>query len=530
MSEAQRREREIAIARARAKANQSPRNLSQTLYQNIIGQGEVDTVGERIGEAINQGGIGAIRGIKSLLDLPELASGLVRQGYQFTKEKPLTPLPDQTLLGGTFEKGVRGFTGLLGSPNAMDFPPTTTTGEFARTVGEFVAPVGAFARPTKQAIVAASAAGVGSETAGQLTEGSEIEPFSRIAGAIVTPYGFNKTLKTLNSVAVNKPSLQTLKAEKDKAYELVKTSAEKFEDTELDELVTAINRQANIDFFDPSIDEKTKKAIKLVENLRGKDIFIGEIDKVRKRLSKLYKGADDEDAAILGIINTLDDFVATKANSNNLINAARAANSKYSKALLLDKEFTKATDQIASTGSGGNVVNKFRQTLTRIKNNPTKSKFFTQDELNAMDTIINGDIGINTLRLIGKLSPSGNGLMLALNIGAIAYNPVFAGITAVGVGSKALSEKATMQAVDRLQDLVKSGGIKTSKEEVKGVIQEIIERTTARGAGITASVFDEQNESMTPTMSSANQLNTNSILDNLSNINLPTTLSPSLLR
>ena len=75
MSEVQRREREIAIAKAkaRAKANQTPRTLSQTLYQNIIGQGKVDTVGERIGEAINQAGVGSVRGVKTLLDLPELA-------------------------------------------------------------------------------------------------------------------------------------------------------------------------------------------------------------------------------------------------------------------------------------------------------------------------------------------------------------------------------------------------------------------------------------------------------------------------
>ena len=73
-----------------------------------------------------------------------------------------------------------------------------------------------------------------------------------------------------------------------------------------------------------------------------------------------------------------------------------------------------------------------------------------------MDTIINGDIGVNTLRLIEILSPGGNGLMLALNIGAIAYKlDICFGITAVGVGAKAFSEKATMKAVDKLQDLVK---------------------------------------------------------------------------
>ena len=532
MSEVQRREREIAIAKAkaRAKANQTPRTLSQTLYENIIGQGEVDTVGERIGEAINQAGVGSVRGVKTLLDLPELAGSLGRLGFDYFAGNELKPLPKETLLGGTFEKGARGLTSLLGSPDALDAKPTTTTGEFARTIGEFVTPAGVVSKFAKPIITAAGVSAVGSETAGQATKDTVFEPYARVAGALVAPYGFNKTLQALNMQSVKKPTLENLKAEKNKAYELVKTSAEKFEQSELDELVRNINRQANIDFFDPTIDEKTKKAIKLVENLRGKDIFIGEIDKVRKRLSKLYKGADDEDAAILGIINTLDDFVATKAKSSDLINAARAANAKFSKANLLEKEFVKASDQIASTGSGGNVVNKYRQTLTRIKNNPMKAKFFTKDELEQMDRIINGDFGVNTLRLIGKLSPSGNGLMLALNIGAIAYNPSLAGITAVGVGSKALSEKATMQAVEKLQDLVKSGGIKLSNDEAKGLIREFIETSTSRVAGITSSLSEDSGQNVSATATPTNSQNLSSIFNNLSNINLPTNLSPSLLR
>lgn len=530
MTEAERREREIAIAKARANANKSQRTLSETLYENIIGKGEVDTVGERIGESINQAGIGSVMGLKSLLDLPELAGSLGKLGFDYFAGNTLNPLPSETLLGGTFEKGARGLTSLLGSPYALDVKPTTKTGDYARTIGEFVTPAGVVSKVAKPVITAAGVAAVGSETAGQVTKDTVFEPYARIAGALVTPYGFNKTLQALNIQSVKKPTLENLKAEKNKAYELVRTSAEKFEQSELEDLVTRINRQANIDFFDPTIDEKTKKAIRLVENLKGKEIFIGEIDKVRKRLSKLYKGADDEDAAILGIINTLDDFVATKAKSNDLINAARAANSKYSKALLLEKEFTKASDQIASTGSGGNVVNKYRQTLTRIKNNPMKSKFFTKDELNAMDTIINGDFGVNTLRLMGKLSPSGNGLMLALNIGAIAYNPSLAGITAVGVGSKALSEKATMQSVEKLQDLVKSGGIKISSNEAKSIIREIIETSTSRVAGITSSLSEDSSQNISSIPIPTNSENNNSILNNLSNLQIPINLSPLLMR
>lgn len=64
------------------------------------------------------------------------------------------------------------------------YEPQTTAGEYARTVGEFapsaaLGPGGAV-RKTAMAVVPA----VISETAGQLTEGTEYEPWMRVAGAV----------------------------------------------------------------------------------------------------------------------------------------------------------------------------------------------------------------------------------------------------------------------------------------------------------------------------------------------------------
>ena len=158
-----------------------------------------------------------------------------------------------------------------------------------------------------------------------------------------------------------------------------------------------------------------------------------------------------------------------------------------------------------------------------------KAKFFTKDELEQMDRIIKGDFGVNTLRLIGKLSPSSGGLMLALNIGAFSYNPSMGVISAVGAGSKALSEKATMQAVEKLQDLVKSGGIKLSDNEAKGVIREFIETSTSRVAGITSSLSEDSSQNISSIPIPTNSENNNSILNNLSNLQIPINLSPLLM-
>ncbi len=294
-----------------------------------------------------------------------------------------------------------------------------------------------------------------------------------------------------------------------------------FSTDEVDNLIQNATRSAFEKGFFPQTDATTQKALDLIGQFKGKTIFMDDLDKVRRRLGKLYKQANDE-VAILSIIKSIDDTVASKADTNSLVNAARAANSKYSKSLLLETAFEKSRFQTSSTGSGGNLVNKYRQALTSIITNPKKSVFFSSDEKEAMKKIIEGNVGSNTLRLIGKLSPGGNGLMTALNVGAIVHNPALLGVTITAGAAKSLSEKQIIKATEKLRDLVAAGGYKKPTfAELRGAAVEML---APRLGGVPATLSEPTPE--TP----QDERPTNSILDNLSNINLPTTLSPSLLR
>jgi hypothetical protein len=141
------------------------------------------------------------------------------------------------------------------------------------------------------------------------------------------------------------------------------------------------------------------------------------------------------------------------------MSTARIANSRFKKAELLDNAFKRAEDQVAATGSGGNTVNKFRQSVSNIINNPKQAKFFTQEEIDFMRQFVRGNVSENTLRLIGKLSPSGNGLMTALNIGAIAAEPMMATVTAAGAGAKALSEASARRGAEALKTMAATGAV-----------------------------------------------------------------------
>ena len=441
--------------------------------ENLIGSGEIDTPGEYLGDAIKAAGAGGARGIKSLLDLPEMGAGLIRQGYQKVTGQKVEPL-EETYLGGGFDKGVRGITSLGGDANAIDYRSPNTLGKYAGTIGEFVGGAGAATQLTKPIPKLATIAGGGSEAAGQLTEGTSIEPFARITGALITPGITNQTFKALAQRSANRPTVEALKNEKNQAYKLVSQGGEGFDAGDIDDLISASTREASVAGYYPLTDDTTTKALEYLNSLKGRTVYMDDLDKVRRKLGKLYKRADDE-VAILSIIKSVDDIVASKAETNSLVQAARAANAKYSKALLLEKAFTKADKQIASTGSGGNIVNKYRQTLTSISENPKKAQFFTKDELATMDRIIKGNVGANTLRLIGKLSPSGNGLMAALNLGAVAMNPAMLGVSVTAGASKALSERQIIKAVEKLKDLVAAGGVKQPKfAELRAVAVELL--------------------------------------------------------
>lgn len=108
------------------------------------------------------------------------------------------------------QKTVEGFTGEF-------YKPQTTAGEYAQTVGEFVpaavaGPGGIGRRLLSQAVAPALA----SETAGQLTKGTAVEPYARFGGAVtgaVLPGMMARGLNPLRPSAERRAAGDVLRAE-----------------------------------------------------------------------------------------------------------------------------------------------------------------------------------------------------------------------------------------------------------------------------------------------------------------------------
>jgi hypothetical protein len=125
----------------------------------------------------------------------------------------------------------------------------------------------------------------------------------------------------------------------------------------------------------------------------------------------------------------------------------------------VDEQIEKATRQTASTGSGGNINNATRQKIRALLDNPSRRRGFSPDEVAAMEAIVRGSPTENIARLVGKLSPEGNGLMQMLHImGGVGTGGSTLPLAAAGWGAKRYADKATANKVGDLRRIIAAGG------------------------------------------------------------------------
>ena len=411
---------------------------------------------------------------------------------QMTSRDLLRNNMDPTQLDAVAAGGTQGMTlgfgdelagvaaGVSGGPDAQKFAtekarafqeassakfPNTYTG--AEIGGAVITPAKAATTVKGAAVVgglmggaykAGTAEGSAVERAGDFGKGVIIGGFTAGTGAIAFK-GISSGLQKLLNKSGARPTVPLLKATKSAAYKAVDGSGEVFKAAEVDDLILNVLMKVDDGNYVPGVDKQTDAALALLQRQEGRDITIGRLDKIRQNLWARYSKADNE-VDILDAIAAIDDLIDSKAGSSDLMKAARLANSRFRKAEMLEDAFTKAQLQTAGTGSGGNVLNKYRQAVTSIVTNPKKAKWFSPEELDLMDSFVRGSITENVQRKIGKLAPGGNGLMSALNLYAAAVDPTMLAATATATASKALADRSVRSGSEALLDAVSTGVIR----------------------------------------------------------------------
>lgn len=140
------------------------------------------TVGEVAGDVAKSAGIGVVQGGIGLATLPGNLEALGRTGINAAAGMVGAQPP---VSGETFLPTYNDWKGSIEKRTGEFYKPKTTVGEYARTIGEF-APM-AVGGPASLGARAAAVAlpAVVSETAGQATKGTSLEPWARFGGALL---------------------------------------------------------------------------------------------------------------------------------------------------------------------------------------------------------------------------------------------------------------------------------------------------------------------------------------------------------
>jgi hypothetical protein len=167
---------------------QPPRTLGQMLYENVIGSGEVDTLGERAGEFIRGGTAAVARGMADVPALPANIAQLGAAGVERLLGMEAPSMVSRGLAALPDTRSLLSSVPVIGPESEYVAPGRA--GRFVSTAGEFAGGAGLAAGP-KAMLRYGVAPGVASEGAGQMTEGREfrgidLEPIARAAAGIGT--------------------------------------------------------------------------------------------------------------------------------------------------------------------------------------------------------------------------------------------------------------------------------------------------------------------------------------------------------
>lgn len=335
--------------------------------------------------------------------------------------------------------------------------PAEVAGAVASPINKVFGPASTIAKAAGQGAVAGAIYGAGeaegNENIVQSAKEGAITGALFGAGAKMTMDFGSKAFRSLFKKSAQRPTLENLRATKTAAYNAVDSSGQRFSPQELQGMVGKVRNALDDVNYVEEVDRQTWAAMKMLDKASEKPMTIGQLDKMRQSLWKRYNAAPNE-VGILEAIDAVDDLIQSRGATSDLMDAARLANSRYKKAELLEIAFKKAERETAASGSGGNILNKYRQAVTKVLNDPKRAKWFSADERQIMEQFVSGTMPENVLRRIGKLSPSGNGLMMALNLGAAAVDPSMLAFTAAGAGAKEIADRSVERGKERLLNAV----------------------------------------------------------------------------
>tara|TARA_R110000772_G_scaffold36263_2_gene86900 strand:+ start:703 stop:2370 length:1668 start_codon:yes stop_codon:yes gene_type:complete len=499
-----------------AKREQQKRLAASGGAVNTFGGYAKDISGATLA-GLARGGIGAA-------ELPEMAGrGILRLGQEGLQALGFDAGQDIPVLDTSTGQALRGGVEQMGLGDELQYRGQTMPAKFAGAIGEFGAGAGAFgllgkgmklaggasklgktgeylakAGLTKEAQAASALSAVGSEAAGQATEGTAFEPAARIAAAIATPTAMARSfnllakpydawikprqimneVKTGNTAvdltlarAISKPSKETQQAFKTTAYREADKVGDVFGAGDIRALAEGSRAKLfqgsdAMAAFDPRGDKHIVKALNILDEYSDAKSTLMNVDDMRGQVRAVYRsglegGAKKFDPRIKSIIDDIDDMIKQKAAGSELLNAARLGFIRTKKLEILEDALEGADRDIKA---GASATKRYQTAIKRVAQSKKSKSYFDENEVAAMDRILEGSLDDKVLRQFGKLSPQNSfslmSLISNLGIGAAIVtgsSPYLIGVSAAAFVAKPLSEAMIKSQIKELNRFLATG-------------------------------------------------------------------------
>ena len=354
--------------------------------ENFIGEGAVDTPGERVGEFIKNlggtvadtaasGATGLARGAAELVGLPGTIGNLMDMGFE--------------KIGLIPEGAAEGIQSPLSGAALRDYMSSATGGateyvgegvpqRIAGTVGEFIGG-GAGAK-------LGTIGGAGSELAGMATEGTAAEPYARVAGAIAAPVGVGALKKAISPMGgqitpSRQQALDTLRSEGVTPTAGQAVGGTAAQNQLYREASTAVGRARS----EQALGDFTKAVMR----------------RIGSTASRATADALEESATRIGkVFNDVVDGVSVMPSRDNLISMNNALKTykqlaPKSTAAPIFKNVQKALNQSAVSGQAipADVLKTWRSTMSKLtKSSDAAMREAAIESLEAIDDAINASL------------------------------------------------------------------------------------------------------------------------------------------
>lgn len=422
-------------------------------------------------------GSGLLEGVAGLAGLPgdiaELGARGIDRASQFVGGKlglDIKPRTDQDPTYGSAAamRAVEGVTGELPKPQTGLERTLHTIGSFAPAI--LGGPESLATRIGTRAVLP----GLASEAAGTLTQGTDAEPYARIAGALGGAVAGSKIAAAASRPAIAAvPSKTELEAAKSSGYrtqamkdaEYNPTAVEKFVDDAKDILKKQRISEKQAEKVYDALDGLKAPAFKSNHTIQ-------DFDETRRLLNKIAGNFADpvQAGAAQRVIRSIDAFTlrpptgaavdaAVARQASRDLFQARANAAAGFRSQRIQDAIEKAKNTAGATHSGGNLQNEIQKQFRSIANDPKKMRGFNEQERAAIREIARGTVPGNLLRRTGKLLGGGGGLgQLASGSagGAMFGWPGMLALPAAGMAANKLGSMSVMRQANKLDELVRS--------------------------------------------------------------------------